>query len=145
MAWLSALAILVTAILAWMNHKSVSAKRSTLGFIYASEITNKLLRDARLHFGELAGGDGQKLLELAGKTPDDLESAASVALFLNHCELVAIAILSGAMDEKMYKDWRCATYVRNWREAEAFVTAKRKNLDQPKLYENFQNLAEKWK
>ena len=45
----------------------------------------------------------------------------------------------------MYKDWRKATYVRAWESAEAFITAKRKKLDQPKLYENFQMLAEEWR
>ena len=76
---------------------------------------------------------------------DSRESAAKVSVHLNHCELIAVSILNGGMDEQIYKDWRKTTYVRTWESAHAYITAKRNSLEQPTLYSNFQRVAEKWR
>lgn len=144
--WLAPGAILLSAGLAWLYHRSISAKRATLDLIETTEMANEALADARLHFADLTSGDGQALLDLVNPTTSDSRrSAAKVSVHLNHCELIAVAILNGAMDERMYKDWRFTTYVRTWEQAHAYITAKRTKLDQPKLYTNFQEVAERWR
>ena len=112
----------------------------------ATEVANEVLVKARVKFAELSGSGGQALLGLVNpREPDALKSAALVSACLNHCELVGVSIRNRAMDEQMYKRWRRTTYTRTWGRAEACITAKRRTLQQPSLYENSEWLAKKWK
>ena len=117
-----------------------------MDFIAATEVASEVLVKARVKFAELSGNGGEALLGLVNpREPDELKSAALVSVYLNHCELVGVSIRNRAMDEQMYKRWRRTTYTRTWGRAEAYITAKRRTLKQPSLYENFEWLAKKWK
>ena len=78
------------------------------------------------------------------KEREQINDAVKVALYLSHCEFVAVAIQEGAMDGVMYKKWQRTNYVTTWKDAEAYITARRNNKGQPSLYENFEALAKKW-
>ncbi len=153
----------ILAIVAWFRHRSISAKRAAVDFIKA-ELENEVLADARHHFLDLTRDDGRGLKELieeleepiedSSKSPSEVsalvqslvqESLAKVHLFLNHCELVAVAIHNRAMDERMYEDWRCTSYIEAWKRAEKFIEVRcRTRPHQPNLYRQFERLADRW-
>lgn len=142
---LTPVAILVSGFLAWLYHRKISALRATLDFVSRTEVGNPGWRETRSLFIRLASDDGQGLLDLVSpKGPSQIDEAVKVALYLSHCEFVAVAIQEGAMDEKMYKKWQRTNYVTTWRDAEAYITARRKNKSHPSMYENFEALAKKW-
>ena len=117
-----------------------------MDFIAATEVANDVLAKARVEFAKLSSNGGAALLGLVNpKKPDELKSAALVSAYLNHCELVAVSIRNRAMDEQMYKHWRRTTYTRTWGRAEAYIAAKRRTLNQPTLYTNFEWLAKRWR
>ena len=143
---LSPAAIILSALLAWLYHRRISARRATLKFVAQSEIASPEWRGQRALFGSLASEGGQGLLNLVNPSnQDQIAQAVELAQYLNHCEFVAVAIKQKAMDEKTYKKWQRTAYVKTWEEAQAYVTARRLKRSQPSMYENFEALAKKWR
>ena len=107
-------AILISGVLAWLYHRRISARRATLDFVARTEVENPDWREIRALFGNLASGDGQGLLDLVNPSTDEqIEQSAKIAIYLGHCEFVAVAIQQHAMDEKTYKQWQHTAYVKN--------------------------------
>ena len=139
-------AILLSAFLAWLCHRGISAGRAAADCMAAAEVANEVLVKARVQFAELSGNGGEALLGLIDpREPDELKSAALVSVCLNHCGLVGVSIRNRATDEQMDKRWRRTACTRTWGRAEACVAARRRRLQQPALCENFGWLAGKWK
>ena len=55
-----------------------------------------------------------------------------------------MAIKNRIIDEDLYKEWFCTAYVRTWRDAHSFVIEMRKEIENPRLYFQFEQLAKKW-
>lgn len=64
--------------------------------------------------------------------------------YLDHCELTAVAIDTGAMDEKMYMQFNRSAYVQAWDRTKEFIQAARTRKNQPTLFEHFEALAKRW-
>ena len=97
-------------------------------------------------FGRLtASGQEGKLLRLVNpEEQDQIEDAVKIAAYLNLFELVAVAIKQDAMHEETYKQLQHTRFVKTWKHADAFITAKRNQKNQPSMYENFEKLATDW-
>ena len=65
-------------------------------------------------------------------------------LYLNHCELVTVAIQEKAMREEMYKLCGRTAYVQTRALARDYIKERRNAPGRKTLYENFQRLAERW-
>lgn len=138
-------AILVSVFFAWRYHKTISAKRATLDFMVTAQ-ASKDWTEGNALFGKLtASGQERELLELVNpKGQDQIENAVKIAAYLNLFELVAVAIKQNAMHEETYKQLQYTRFVKTWRNAHAFITAKRNQKSQPSMYENFEKLANDW-
>lgn len=94
---------------AWFYHREISSKRATLEFLTKAEVGNPKRVEAKQAFGELTDG---------WLRPLDRERASDknpmLVLYLNHCELVAVAIHKKALHAEMYKLCHGATYVQTW-------------------------------
>ena len=75
----------------------------------------------------------------------DFSRRAAVVAFLNHHEMIAVAIKQGAVDEDLLKDWAHATYVHMWDISEVFVERWRGETKHKPALSNFKALAVKWK
>ena len=73
-----------------LYHRNISAKRATLEFVTNAELGNPAWIEGRKLFGELTGKWTHSLDKNLDRTKD-IDSAALV-LYLNYCELVAVAI-----------------------------------------------------
>ena len=140
--WPTPLIVAGTAIFAWLYHRNISAIRATLEFVTNAELGNPAWLEGRKLFGELTGKWTHSLDKNLDRTKD-IDSAALV-LYLNHCELVAVAIQEKAMPEEMYKLCGRTAYVQTWVLARDYVKERRNAPGRKTLYENFQRLAERW-
>ena len=139
-------AVLLSAFLAWLCRRGISARRAAADCMAAAEVADEVLVKARVKFAELSGNGGEALPGLVDpREPDELKSAALVSVCLNHCGLVGVSIRNRAMDEQMDRRWRRTACTCTWGRAEAYVAAKRRTLQQTSLYENSEWLAGKWK
>ena len=143
------LVILGTAIYARFYHASISAKRATVDFLVSLE-ANSSLTNARRAFGKSSSKGIKHLKGLlkdvsSGDASDDGWSEyANVIMYLNHCELVAVAIGSGALDETMYRNANQSQYVQAWHRCREFVDYARSVKSQQSMFEHFEALAKKW-
>lgn len=72
------------------------------------------------------------------------EELADINRYLNHCELVAVSIRSGALDEEMYKKASQSQYVQAWFRYKEFIEHARTKKSQPSMFEHFEAVASKW-
>lgn len=136
--------ILATAIVAWVLQRRIASRRATLDFIAKLEIDNPEWARLRSRFAELR--DGNRLLSIiASETEKDPTAVIEVASFLNHFELVAVAIKHHIINEDLYKEWFKTSYLRTWHDSEAFIVAMRKEKDHPALFQEFESLAKEWR
>ncbi len=68
----------------------------------------------------------------------------SIVTYLNHCELVAVAIKKGVVNKQMYKLSNRTQYVTTWELASEYIKAERNKPDHRTAYENFEHLALQW-
>ncbi|MCY4534127.1 MAG: DUF4760 domain-containing protein [Bryobacterales bacterium] len=54
------------------------------------------------------------------------------------------SISPNAMHEETYKQLQRTRFLKTWKYADAFITAKRNQNNQPSMYENFEKLATEW-
>ena len=115
-----------------------------------SQEANRTLTAARRVFGQSGSKGFQHLKPLlnavnSGSANDDQwDEYASINMYLNHCELVAVAIDSGALDEEMYKMADQSPYVQAWDRSKEYIQHARSAKSQPSMFEHFEALAKKW-
>ncbi len=63
---------------------------------------------------------------------------------LNRCDLVAIGIQEGIIDEKIYKAYWRASFVRDWIRCKGAVMKRRQVRGDPELFIDFEKLALRW-
>lgn len=124
------------------QHK-LAARRATLDFISKFEVHNRQWIELREKFALLRGQN--QLAEIANPRDEDRGETIRIATFLNHFELVAVAIKHGILDEEIYKDWFRSAYIRAWEDAHSFVIELRRTKDEDKLFAEFEKLAIEWK
>ena len=144
-AALAPLAIIISALLAWVRHEKVTARQAAIDFVVHAEYGSPNWREGRSVFTELAAGDGLALIALADpRDHEQIENSVKVAQYLNQCELAAIAIEEKAMDETMYKKLHRTSFVKTWKIADAYIEKRRIKQNQESLYKHFEALAKKW-
>lgn len=138
-----------TAIYARFYHASISAKRATVDFIVSQEANDSLTKARRVfaRSGRKGPQHLEKLLDCVseGDAGDaQWDELADINMYLNHCELVAVAITSDALDEEMYKRAHRTLYVQAWYRYEWFIRYACTKKSQSSMFEHFEDLARKW-
>ena len=87
--------------------------------------------------GELNRARDEQLLDLDGDFPRIRELA-------NIYEAIAIGVKERTLDKYQVKDYWRSDYVRTWLRLKHLVLPQRLKRRTPKLYVNFQELAEEW-
>ena len=150
--WLTLLgpaAIVFAAVFAKRYHASISAKRATVDFMVAEE-ANLPLATARKVFAQSGSKGPKHLTALLNAISSDnaadeqWREYGEITMYLNHCELVAVAINSGALDEEMYMKCYRSSYVQAWDRSKELVNKARTSKSQTTMYEHFEEQAKKW-
>ena len=141
----------IGAILAWAYHRHVSALKSTLDFVIATEVASTEWKQAQSLFARLFPKDANPRPAYAGEIPAKTagngitaEEVAMLSIYLGHFEFVAAAIKMGSMNEKLYKNWNRTVVISTWHHAQRYIEARREKTGQETLYIEFGKLAEKW-
>ncbi len=127
------------------HDRIVASRRAALDFIAAYEIhdsewakTNatalRVLENRHL-WDRLFSSTPQDL------QPDELELRRTALAYLNHHELVAIAVARGAIDRDMYVQWFGSSYKLYWARTSSAVKHIRDHLE-PNAFTEFQAFAE---
>ena len=125
------------------EQRRIAARRATLDFIANLEVHNSQWADLRTKFRSLKAANRLPSLVNSDNPADDRDRI-DVVTYLNHFELVAVAIKNRIIDEKLYKEWFCTAYIRTWRDAHSFVIEMREKIENPRLYFQFEQLVKKW-
>ncbi len=141
--WIQAGAIIVSAIgvmVTLIVQGQIARRRATLDLLLL-ETTNPSLTEQRRLFLELR--DRGHLEQWADKTKVSTAEASLIRSVLNTYELIAIGIDQNTIDPKIYKRWYRTSTVRDWISVKNFAHAYQQNFN-PKLFCEFEKLAEKW-
>ena len=121
----------------------------SFGAMVSQGATSKLA-DARRDFVR-SGSEGflhlKSLLDAVGSrsaSDDRWSECASINMQLNHCELVAVAVGSGAPDDQMYGTASQPLYVQAWNRAKEYIRHTRAVRALPSMFEHFETLAKQW-
>ncbi len=142
------------------SERKLAAQRAALDFISKFEVHNLRWTELCSEFVSLKSSN--RLGSLVNPTKEELEESDPekrtllqverernrilVCSYLNHFECVGVAIHHGIIDEDFYKEWLRRDYIQAWNDAHSFVIElrKREGMENPKLFVQLQELAEKW-
>lgn len=139
---LSPIAILVAACLAFYNHQRTAARRAALEFVSKTQLQSQEWTDLNRNYRELQTSG--KLLSTLSKDHGDPVLANRICLFLNHFELVAVAIKHNIIDKNLYAEWFKGSYVKTWNETNPFVAELRRKSGNSRVFIEFEALAKEW-
>ena len=131
------------------QERKLAAQKATLEFISDFEVHDEEWLEVRKVFVSLR--QRNELAKVArAQDQQQREKRLQVTTFLNHYELVAVAINHGIIDEDLYAEWCRSTLVGIWRSAQSFIAEFRLARNEERagsgdnIYTQFQSLAEKW-
>lgn len=139
----------IVAALALINTRQIARRKATLDLIEKVESTDHY-RALNAAFSRLRRGRG--FAHLGNPADDeDILDRAKVNDYLNHYELVAVGIFQRILDERFYRTWMRAPFVRDWNAAADFVQAERWRREDDgrwtyneKIFCNYQKMARRW-
>ena len=132
-----------------LNARRVAREKATLDLIEKVE-SGEHYRKIVTTFSELRRGRG--FAHLSNPTSaEGLEARRCVNDYLNHYELVSIGILSGLLDEGVYRAWMRGPFVRDWNAASEWIQRERwKRLEDGtweyygQVFMNYEIMARRW-
>lgn len=140
---------LVVAGRALRHARTLAQQKSTLDLVEKRESTAHYCEISAL-FSRLRRNGGFCHLSHP-QTEDMWQERRDVLDFLNHYELVALAIRNRVLDGTFYRQWMAGPLVRDWNDARQFIQAERWKFDSSdgwtyrgSVYENLQWLALRW-
>lgn len=148
--WLSPLAIFVSAcigagvaICAIINQHAIARRRATLDMIVASEGDGPFQRNLAVFKSE--SKCSRSLRRIArSESASELATQRQVDSFLNHYELIAIAIEKKILDKEFYKLWMRGAYVEDYIKAAPYINELQGMPAGDQTFINFQRLAREW-
>lgn len=138
----------IVAVIALVNTRRLARRKATLDLIEKGESTDHY-RELNKTFSGLRRGKG--FAHLSKPAPTDEDDRSRVNDYLNHYELVAVGIFQRILDEKFYRSWMRAPFVRDWNAAVDFVQRERWRREtdgtwtyNEKIFCNYQKMARRW-
>ncbi|SCC19713.1 protein of unknown function [Snodgrassella sp. R-53583] len=140
----TAIGVIVAAWSIYTNTKNAK-KRGTIDMIVA-ERNNSELQKAVSRVNQLAK-QNKECIYAAYISEDEKfsEDRAAILKVLNHREFMSVAILGGALDEKIYKSFQYSMHMRDWDNLSGFVTELRNKKQIQTMFQEFECLAKRWK
>ena len=134
--------LLATVIAIWAvySQQVITQRRVTLEHITRGEFDRDLI-EARQKFRELVKSpDGIAVWANADK--EQSAEFQKLSVVLNQFELISIGIQRGIIDPSLFKRWYRTGTIRTWDDAEPFITALRKRMNNNMaIYHEFQEMV----
>lgn len=100
--------------------------------------------EAKATFNRLKNSDGN-LRSFASTDKMDTQEARHIRAVLNDYELMSLGVMSGLLDENLYRRWFRSSFLADHNAAKGYIDAVRGNRNIDALYKEFDALAAKWK
>ena len=141
------LAIALAALLAWkVSNRTIRENRKNFKDRETIAMMQNILWDdkhIKMRDDFIKARDGATLIDKHASNSKTTEYKAIVKM-LNHHEQVAISINREILSEAVFKDFLQSPLVADWQKTAPFIDALREKSGKPRLYREFQTLAEKW-
>lgn len=121
-------------------HNGVVAKKRALVDLIIQQKADSSLNEAIQRVYCLAEG-GSHLSHMVGK---DTDERRAILKALNNHEFIAVGIRLGAFDEKVYKQMQYNNVLKMWNVTSGFIYELRKIDGKGTLFQDFENLADRW-
>ena len=135
----------IVAIVGIRHQWRIAARRAALQVVLDREVHEpyfaQLSRDA---YAILSNETQWRPLTQVPLSKEATEKLNAVQTFLNHYEVVAIAIRRQILDEDFYAAWARTVCVRHWKRAEPFIEAWKKASGHDLAWSEFTRLADRW-
>ena len=140
---LLALVASVIAVVAIIAHRRLTAQKGALDFITSYEIHNDEWLRLRIRASQALQTNVNVWFPTPGQslTQTQLDQKQDLLTWLNHHEIIAIAIDKNVIDSDFYMRWFGSTFRGDWAAAEPFVTKIRNTTNNQKLFLEFERLA----
>ncbi len=132
-------AISVISTILW--NRILVRRRATLDMLL-SEQTDKLFLEMRSEY--LQAVNRNDLATFAEPDKWYMPESFFLSSVLNRCDLVAIGISEGIIDERIFKRYWRAAFVRDWVRSKQSVHRRREIRKDPTLFVDFEQLARRW-
>ncbi|MGF6148935.1 Uncharacterised protein [Kingella potus] len=151
--WLQTVAIVASAVFAGWQIKALRKQhvsndiqwkqRATIDAVMADRKDDNLIRSRRV-YAKLKQANTN--FDAIGSAPllENEECNHAILDILNNYEFMAAGIREDAFDEQIYKRMKRSLIIADWQILNIYIQALRKRECRPKLFAEFQWLAEKW-
>ena len=137
--FISGFLAVAVAIWAIYSQRAITRRQATLDHIAMLQADGNLTRH-RVKFRELVKAPGG-LAMWAALDKEGTAEYQSITTRLNEFELISIGIQRGCIDFELYARWYKTGTVREWRDAQAFITALRTRFDNQLIFHEFQEMV----
>lgn len=121
-----------------------TAKKKQSADLLASIRNDKELIDGLRKLAELHNRADSNIRQYAQDSNSSTEEAVSIRYVLNHWEYVAVGVQGGIYDETMLRKASHNTVVSLYNHARPFIECLRECKQRPSLYQEMQDMAERW-
>lgn len=83
--------------------------------------------------------------EIEEKILQDISIKTKINTVLNYYENIAIACLNSVADEQILFQMIAQGYINDYQKFSGYINKRREDLKNPRLYQSFESLANKWK
>jgi len=138
-------AIIVSAFAALtiiLTNRNIARRRGTLDLILHIESDGELI-EARNEFINLKKSE-KRSANWGTEAQRESPEAKNIRTTLNINELVAVSIKEGVIDETVFRRWLNGAYIDDWKSMTGYIKEVRKYKDNPKIYIELEELAERW-
>jgi len=143
----SPLAILfgaVVAILAMCSNRNTSRQRAAIEYLSVAH-ENQRLKDCIISVRKLHHDPDVNIESFAYPAKRDSDESDDIRYLMNHFEYLSVGIGRKIYDEETIKAARYTVIVQVWTMCSPFVLKVREQDERKTLYQEFEELAERWK
>jgi hypothetical protein len=138
-----AVSLVATIVAVWTLLETRSAQRAALTLEHISRYEGaEDFEETRRAVIKLI--DDGNIAQWATREKQGTKQATALRTYINAFELQAIAVESGAFDERIYKLWNKGTVTALWRNTSSFVNALRVENGRDAIFKHFELLAKRY-
>jgi hypothetical protein len=124
-----------------VSQRIITARRATIELISHFE-SHGGLGEAKKIYNELVSAGGAGLTQFAEEKHWGSPQTEAIRVVLNQFELVSIGVQRGILDFELYRRWYKAGVLRHWDQSSLFIVALRKRMNNPLVYNEFEQLVD---
>ena len=140
---LTGLFAVVVAVWTVFSQRGIAARQATLEFLRRSEADHDLIAAKRI-FNELAARP-EGLAPYAHRTAWKTDQSRAIRMVLNECEMIAVAIERGILDDVVHRRWMSSGFISYWDRAAPYVLILRQLTSNEALYYEFEQMVRWYK